>query len=172
MKLLVGLGNSGEDYARTRHNAGWLALDWLADAWDLPAWRRQKKLDSLVIRDTQRDLVLAKPETMMNNSGWAVQKLLDYYELSVQNLILIHDDADLPLGEVRQNIASRTGAGHHGVLSVIDHVGPGFKRIRIGIGRPEQPVRNIGGFVLDRLSPAETKTLEQSFTDQLPSLIS
>jgi PTH1 family peptidyl-tRNA hydrolase len=164
MKLLVGLGNSGPDYAGTRHNAGWLALDFLAENWQTPAWRKQKRLDAFVSRDSQREIILAKPDTMMNNSGWAVRKLLDYFELGVGDLIILHDDADLELGDVRLADTSRTGAGHHGVISVIEHVGPGFRRLRIGIGRPEQPVRDIGDYVLDRLSKDEMNTLNESFT--------
>lgn len=170
MKLIVGLGNSGENYANTRHNAGWLALDYIRQSWDMPSWRRQKRLDSIISRDVRRDVVLAKPETMMNNSGWAVRKLLDYFELDEGDLWLVHDDADLELGDLRQAVASRTGAGHHGVLSVIDHVGPGFRRIRIGIGRPEQPVRDIGNYVLDRLGKAEAERLDKALV-KLPEII-
>jgi PTH1 family peptidyl-tRNA hydrolase len=166
MKLIVGLGNTGQDYAGTRHNAGWLAADWLADKFEAP-WRQQKKLDALVAKPAGRELILAKPLTMMNNSGYAVRKLLDYYAIEPENLLLIHDDADLELGDIRRAVASRTGAGHHGVLSVIDHVGPGFSRIRIGIGRPLQPVRDIGGYVLDRLSEEEHKALNLSFDSKL-----
>jgi PTH1 family peptidyl-tRNA hydrolase len=163
MKLIVGLGNSGEEYAQTRHNAGWLALDYLLERWQMPAWRRQKRLDSLISRDHEQNRILAKPETMMNNSGWAVRKLLDYYELGVGDLLLVHDDADLELGDVRISVASRTGAGHHGVVSVIDHIGPGFRRVRIGIGRPQQPVRDISNYVLDKLSTKEHQQLDQAF---------
>lgn len=170
MKLIVGLGNTGDNYLDTRHNAGWLAVDWLAEHWDLPSWRRAKRLDSMMTRATERDVVLIKPETMMNNSGWAVRKALDYFELGLGDLVLIHDDADLELGELRPAVASRTGAGHHGVLSVIQHVGPGFKRIRVGIGRPEQPVRDIGDYVLNRFSPNDIATLNESFT-QLDDMI-
>lgn len=171
MKLIVGLGNSGNEYLDTRHNAGWLALDWLAERWDLPAWRRAKRLDSLITRGHDRDVVLAKPETMMNNSGWAVRKALDYFELALGDLVLVHDDADLPLGELKPAVASRTGAGHHGVLSVIEHVGPGFKRLRLGIGRPEQPVRDISDFVLNRFSQEEADKLAKTFEAKLEALI-
>lgn len=165
MKLIVGLGNPGPEYANTRHNAGWLALDYLVEQRQLASWRSNKKLDALTTRDFARDLVLAKPTTMMNNSGFAVQKLLNYYELGIRDLLVIHDDADLDFGEIREAVASKTGAGHHGVLSVVDHVGPGFERLRIGIGRPDQPARDIGSYVLGRLTKEEAGILMSRVAD-------
>lgn len=170
MKLLVGLGNTGKDYVHSRHNAGFLAVRWLAQARGIESrWSENKKLDAYTLRDQDRDLLLAQPTTMMNGSGLAVRKLMDYYKLKPEDVTVIHDDADLELGEVRLVESSRTGAGHHGVLSVIEHIGPGFARIRIGIGRPDQPVRDISDYVLGRLSQAEKTKLEAAF-DQLLDL--
>jgi PTH1 family peptidyl-tRNA hydrolase len=164
MRLIVGLGNTGSDYANTRHNVGWLATDYLAEQWALGGWRISKKLDSHIVKDIKHDSILAKPTTMMNNSGWTVRKLLDYYEMAAGDLVVIHDDADLGLGEIRESVATKTGAGHHGVLSVVEHVGPGFRRIRIGIGRPAQPIRDISGYVLTKFSDSEIEQLRQSFS--------
>lgn len=171
MRLIVGLGNPGSEYANTRHNAGWLALDHLAKAWGMNRWQANKGLNALIIRDIEHDIVLAKPTTMMNNSGWAVQRLLDYYKLTIGDLIVIHDDADLDLGNLRLSDTSRTGAGHHGVLSIIEHVGPGFRRLRVGIGRPEQSVRDISNYVLDRLTKNEQEKLQQSFNTLKQDLV-
>lgn len=170
MKLIVGLGNPGQQYENTRHNIGWLGLDFLAQHWQTDGWRRNAKLDSVVIRLTEPDAILAKPLTMMNNSGYAVRKLLDFYQLGVGDLLLVHDDADLALGEIRLADTSKTGAGHHGVKSVIEHVGPGFRRIRVGIGRPAQPVRDIGSYVLDQLSKTEVVEIEKALKT-IPELI-
>jgi PTH1 family peptidyl-tRNA hydrolase len=108
---------------------------------------------------------------MMNESGRAIRALMDYYKIPVSDLIIIHDDADLKLGEIKKTDSTTTGAGHHGVLSVIEHVGPGFKRIRIGIGRPQQPMRDISGYVLGRLSPGEKDVLEQALASRLEQLL-
>ena len=163
MKLIVGLGNEGPEYVNTRHNAGWLALDFLVETWGIPGWRLNKKLDAFLTRNLGKDLVLAKPTTMMNNSGYAVRKILDFYQLGVGDLFVVHDDADLRVGDIREAVTSRTGSGHHGVLSVIEHVGPGFRRLRIGISRPEQPERNISNYVLSPLAKHELKQLQNAF---------
>lgn len=170
MKVVVGLGNPGSEYANTRHNVGWLGLDFLAQYWQVEGWRRSAKLDSAIARSSNPDAVLAKPLTMMNNSGYAVRKLLDFYQLEVGDLLLVHDDADLAVGEIRLADTSKTGAGHHGVKSVIEHVGPGFRRIRVGIGRPAQPVRDIGNYVLDPLSQTESAQIQQALK-LIPELI-
>lgn len=165
-KLVVGLGNTGQDYQNTRHNAGFLAVRWLANQWGIESeWSEKKKLSSFIARSQEPDVILTQPTTMMNSSGIAVRKVLDYYQLKPEDLTVIHDDADLPLGEIRTVEASQTGAGHHGVLSVIEHVGPGFKRVRIGIGRPDQPVRDISNYVLGRLTADERSQIEKSLTE-------
>ena len=172
MKLIVGLGNTGTKYAKTRHNAGFLAVRWLAhELGSEHQWSENKRLESYVLRDQQTDLILAQPTTMMNESGRATRKLMDYYNLTPQDITIIHDDADLQLGDIRVVETSRTGAGHHGVLSVMQHIGPGFKRIRIGIGRPEQPVRDISNYVLGRLTDDERKTIESGFEQYLRNLL-
>lgn len=171
MKLVIGLGNVGKKYVNTRHNAGFLAVRWLAAKWGTEAnWSEQKKLEAYVLRDQGHDAVLAQPTTMMNESGRAVRKIMDYYKLEPADITIIHDDADLECGQLRQASSSQTGAGHHGVLSVMQHIGPGFSRIRIGIGRPEQPVRDISNYVLSPLTPDERQSIELAL-EQIEALI-
>lgn len=132
MKLIVGLGNPGEKYKNTRHNAGFMAVDALAG--DNP-WRLNKKFEAEVcICDAsgRRPVVLVKPVTFMNESGRSVRKILDFYKLGIDDLWVIHDDLDIALGEskIQKGIGPK---GHKGVLSVESHVGREFWRARIGV---------------------------------------
>jgi peptidyl-tRNA hydrolase, PTH1 family len=132
MKLIVGLGNPGEKYEDTRHNLGFMVVDHLAsDNTSELVWETQEKLKSEVVKTP--DVIFAKPQTYMNNSGQAVKLLTGYYKISPEDVIVIHDDLDLMLGKikVRQGGAA---AGHHGVESIIDAIGDSFWRVRIGIG--------------------------------------
>lgn len=142
MKLIIGLGNPGEKYEGTRHNAGFMAIEELK-------------------KDKPAGSVLAKPKTFMNNSGKAVKELVDYYGAEPKDLWIIHDDIDLPFGEYKIS-ESRGSAGHKGVQSIIDQMKTkDFKRIRIGIcpaaGKPE----NVEDFVLKKFGKEEMKELKE-----------
>lgn len=127
MKLIIGLGNPGEKYQKNRHNLGFAVLDEIADNWE-----DNKKLKSLISK--KNDLILAKPLTYMNNSGLAVKLLTINYKLQSINLIVVHDDLDLMLGQIKVRTGG-SGAGHHGVESIIKALGTDqFTRIRLGIG--------------------------------------
>lgn len=130
--LVVGLGNPGGEYVNTRHNVGFMAVDSVAgDA----KWKSEK--NALVARadiDGHR-VIFAKPQTYMNNSGVAVQALMTYYKIPLENLIVIHDDMDIPVGDCREKIGGGS-AGHNGIRSIDAHIGRDYKRIRIGIGHP------------------------------------
>lgn len=138
VRLIVGLGNPGEKYAQSRHNLGFMVVEFLAKKW-LPAgktsWRSVKRFDCELIM-VKPGLMLAKPQTFMNASGFAVRKLADFYRVEAGNLWVIHDDLDLPLGKIK--IRNRGGsAGHRGVTSVAEHMGRNdWVRFRLGIGRP------------------------------------
>ncbi|MCS6836292.1 MAG: aminoacyl-tRNA hydrolase [Anaerolineae bacterium] len=134
--LIVGLGNPGRDYEQTRHNVGWWVLDALIARHNLQGAVKEKKavVTSGVIGG--KSVLLAKPQTYMNLSGEAVRALLDFYKLPLENLLVIHDDMDTPLGQIRLR---RTGGhgGQNGVRNIILHVGTqDFARLRFGIGRP------------------------------------
>jgi PTH1 family peptidyl-tRNA hydrolase len=142
MKLIVGLGNPGEKYRKTRHNIGFMVIDALAD----------QKSD---------DFVLEKPGTFMNESGKAVKKLLANSKFSAADLVVVHDDIDLPLGEFKISFG-RGSAGHKGVQSIIDALGTkDFQRIRIGIcpeiGKPEK----VEEFVLKKFTKEEEMVLKK-----------
>lgn len=177
MILIVALGNPGKKYSQTRHNIGWLALDAFVQHQKLARWRFDPKTNSQVI--VKDNLVLAKPQTFMNASGVAVQKLISQYlgkdqdslsrKKQYENLYLIHDDVDLPIGKLK--IAKAKGsAGHRGVLSVIDEIGTvDFVRFRLGIGHPHSgrlqeggkraskldTFREVSDFVLEEFLPTD-----------------
>lgn len=173
MKLIIGLGNPEPEYQDTRHNAGFLAVDKLTSDFGLQISVFDKKTNSEISKGTinKKRVVLAKPQTQMNNSGKAARALLNFYKLKPENLILIHDDKDIPLGETRVQ-TNRGPAGHNGVKSVIQHLGTqNFTRIRIGIGASSPPARggvggggsDIAAFVLGKFSAEEKKVLKKVF---------
>ena len=131
--LVVGLGNPGGEYAMTRHNVGFMAVDMLAG--DGVKWKSEK--NALVARADidGRRVIFAKPQTFMNNSGVAVQALMTYYKIPLENIVVIHDDMDIPVGDCREKVGGGS-AGHNGIRSIDAHVGRDYRRIRIGIGHP------------------------------------
>jgi PTH1 family peptidyl-tRNA hydrolase len=136
MRLIVGLGNPGREYAWTRHNLGWQVVAYLSDHWGLPL--SKKSLESVWGQGKvgEETVILALPTTYMNLSGQAVSLLLSYFKLSPGNLVVVHDDLDVP--RWRLKIVERGGpGGHRGILSIITHLHTEeFLRVKLGIGRP------------------------------------
>ena len=137
MKIIVGLGNPGKQYAKTRHNYGFMFVDVLARDWKID-WTINKKFKAEIAKSS--DFLLVKPQTFMNLSGEAVAKILSYYKIDKDsinsNLIVVHDDLDIEFGRWRQSVDSRS-AGHNGVQSIIDHLKTkNFCRLRLGIKPP------------------------------------
>jgi peptidyl-tRNA hydrolase, PTH1 family len=154
MKIIVGLGNPGRKYERTRHNAGFMAVDGLAKV--LRVDITQEKHHALVgrARIGSEAAILAKPQTYMNESGRAVGAILRGAYAVVTDLIVVHDELDLPLGSVRVKIGGGHG-GHNGLRSIIEHVGsPDFIRVRVGIGRPAAGM-DSADYVLSQFSVEE-----------------
>jgi PTH1 family peptidyl-tRNA hydrolase len=157
MKIIVGLGNPGRKYERTRHNAGFMAIDKLAD--DLRADIDQDKFFALIgkVRIDSEQVVLVKPQTYMNESGRAVAAAVRASYADVTDLLVIHDDLDLPAGSVRVKVGGGHG-GHNGLRSIIEHLGSAeFARVRIGIGRPA-PDWDTAAYVLSPFLPEERET--------------
>jgi PTH1 family peptidyl-tRNA hydrolase len=136
MRLIVGLGNPGREYAWTRHNLGWQVVAYLSDQWGLPL--SKKSLESVwgQGRVGEETVILAQPTTYMNLSGQAVSLLLSYFKLSPGNLVVVHDDLDVPLWRLK--LVERGGpGGHRGILSIIAHLHTEeFLRVKLGLGRP------------------------------------
>lgn len=168
MRLIVGLGNPGKNYAKTRHNAGFMVVDKLreelAKEYAISNWELSKKFNAEVCgcAINGSKIVLAKPMTFMNASGQAVQLTAHFYKLTVPDLIVVHDDKDIKLGEIKIQ-TDKSSAGHNGVQSIIDHIGTqNFTRVRVGIA-PENPKKmsDTAKFVLNRFGLFEKKKVEE-----------
>lgn len=162
MKLIIGLGNPGKEFVNTRHNAGFLVLDAFLLTSDLQT-SFNKKFNTEVVQQKKAtgDILYGKPQTFMNNSGSAIRALVDFYKLKPTDLIVIHDEKDIPLGEFKIQ-TNRGAAGHNGVQSIIDHLGTkDFTRIRVGVGPTEGPIERIEEYVLEKFSKAERKKLDE-----------
>ena len=132
MKLIVGLGNPGEKYVGVRHNLGFSVLDEFRNKENWGDWGNEGKFKSEIVK--KGEIILARPQTYMNNSGMAVVSLVEYYKILPEDVIIIHDELDLPLGKIKVRLGG-AAAGHHGVESIIDGLGTDqFIRVRLGIG--------------------------------------
>jgi len=164
MKLIIGLGNPEKQYYNTRHNAGFLIIEKLITAYQSTQPKLDKKSNSLVSKGEidKKRVVLAMPQTYMNNSGLAVRALLDFYKLTPTDLIIIHDDKDIPLGKTRVQ-TDRGPAGHNGIKSIIEHLGTqNFIRIRVGVAPEKQEsIIDTAHFVLSPFTPQEKKVLDE-----------
>ncbi len=172
MKLIVGLGNPGKEYENTRHNVGFLVVDALQVALEagriepasLGAGRGRVEPASLGAgrgRPTPSDVQFLKPDTFMNLSGQAVVAALRQTNMTAADIIVVYDDADLPLGEIRVRTEGSSG-GHNGMQSIIDHLGTDqITRVRVGIGRPENPNVPLEDWVLGKWSSEESEKLKE-----------
>ena len=164
MILLIGLGNPGEKFVNTRHNLGFDFLDYLYKLGNFSPWQEKKRLQSLVSRGLlfDKEVILAKPQTFMNNCGEAVVKLLRFYKVPLSCIWVVHDDIDLLLGTFRI-VKNRGPAGHNGVKSIIQSLNnKNFVRFRIGI-KPKKFPKNYNRkvFVLEKFTKKEQKVLEK-----------
>jgi peptidyl-tRNA hydrolase, PTH1 family len=160
MYLITGLGNPGIRYQFTRHNIGFMVLEKLATRWEVDL--KQKSFDALWNRGkiAGTNVILAMPQAYMNLSGNSVSKLLAYFKVDIDKLIVIHDDLDLPFGAVRLKNGGGD-AGHKGLKSIISCLGSAdFMRVRMGIGKPSDKSR-VEDYVLQRFSPEESAMLSQ-----------
>lgn len=155
MYLIVGLGNIGEKYQFTRHNIGFMVIDEIT-----------KNLSTSNINNPNFQSTLlksgynlfSKPTTYMNNSGMAVHAIKEYYKIDLENIIVIHDDLDLPFGTVKFKIGGGHG-GHNGLRSLDSHIGKDYVRVRIGIGKPKEKL-DVANYVLSDFSKEEMKLLQ------------
>lgn len=164
MKIIIGLGNPGEKYIGTRHNIGFVTLDYLLKKYepvDKTSWENDKKSTALIkkVNVANENVLLAKPQTFMNNSGNSVAKLTNFFKIEAKDVIIIHDELDLPLGKMQIKFGGGS-AGHNGIESVINSLGTDkFLRIRMGIGKPLR----IEG---DRYHKKHTRTIEDYVLQQ------
>jgi PTH1 family peptidyl-tRNA hydrolase len=162
VRLVVGLGNPGKEYEKTRHNVGWMVLDELCER--LGCSFSREKFEGLFTEyraDNGRKVLLLKPLTFMNRSGESVGKFVRFYKLQPQEVLVVYDDLDLPLGKLRLRLRGSSG-GHKGVLSVEHALGTKeFPRLRVGIGRPERK-EEVVDYVLSPFKEEEIDIIEKA----------
>lgn len=170
MKMFAGLGNPGAEYAATRHNVGFMLADALAARWDAAGWRT--KQDALIAeaRLGAEKILLVKPLTYMNESGRAVGPLLSWYKLEPNDLIVAHDDMDLPVGTIRLRKKGSAG-GHNGMKSILYHVqDENFPRVRIGVGHPVHGRDQVIRHVLSPFSNEDAQKIREAIEYLLPAV--
>lgn len=168
--LIVGLGNPGKQYETTRHNAGWLALDHVANVWGAGEFEDKQKFLCTAAEATVdgSSVLLVKPTTFMNRSGECVRKLLDFYKLDPKTqLLVLCDDIDLPLGKHRLRLFGGAGT-HNGLKSIIECIGEDFARHRIGLGSQPEGM-DLAAWVLSALSKEELHMMQPPFEAVLSS---
>ena len=166
IRMVAGLGNPGDEYENTRHNAGFKAIDELARQAGVTYWKTQLGAEVPVIQvhdpdadEARREVVLVKPQSYMNTSGGPISKLCAQYQVSVEELLVIHDELDIPEGDVRVKVGGGH-AGQNGLRSIIDKMGGrDFSRIRVGIGNPPGRMP-VADFVLKQFRPKELDEFE------------
>lgn len=170
--LLVGLGNPGTEYAKTRHNVGFMAVDEIVRRYSFPPFKAKGK--GVLSADTLdgQKLFILKPHTFMNASGEAVLGLCSFYKLTLKDVIVFHDDMDLAVGKIRIKRGGSSG-GHNGLKSIDSHIGPDYLRVRIGIGHPENK-GNVINWVLGTFSAEDATTIQKTvckIAEYLPLLL-
>lgn len=158
MKLIVGLGNPGGKYAGHRHNIGFMALDMIASDHGFASWKGKHNGSVSEGRFGSDRAVLLKPETFMNNSGQSVQAAMRFYKLEPADVIVLHDEIDLAPGKVKYKMGGGH-AGHNGLRSIHQHIGPDYGRVRLGVGHPGHKDR-VPGYVLHDFAKADQDWLD------------
>ena len=161
MKLIVGLGNPGKQYEHTRHNVGFDTIDELSSRLNIPLTQSKFKGLYGIGQAFGQKVLLLKPLTYMNLSGESIRAVLDYYQIELEDFLVIYDDLDLPVGKIRLRQKGSPG-GHNGIKSTVAHLGTQqFNRIRIGIDRPE-PGMSVPDYVLGRFRPEEQGSIQEA----------
>lgn len=161
VKIIVGLGNPGREYSETRHNVGFMTVDLLAQRWEISNWRSRHEALVGEHRIGEEQVLLVKPQTYMNLSGNAVGALARWYKVNLEDIIVIYDDMDLPVGKLRLRTKGSSG-GHRGIESLLLQLGKEeFPRVRIGIGRPPQGWQVVD-YVLARFTAEESPLISDA----------
>ncbi len=171
ISLVAGLGNPGRDYELSRHNLGWVAIDAYASKHGL-AWKGAPDFESVVARKelvAGRTLWLVKPQTYMNESGRAIAAFARYHRIAPEEVAAVYDDLTIDLGLVKVSV-SGSDAGHNGVASLIEHLGTGFARLRLGVGPKIPPEMDLKDFVLARFTQEQLNLIQQKITTYVQGL--
>ncbi len=172
MKLIVGLGNPGDKYKNTRHNAGFMAVDFLAEHFGFEKFNKSDKHKCEIAKGTigHEEVMLIKPQTFMNLSGQSVRSVLQFYKIPIEDFIVIYDDTDVASGNLRVRPSGSAG-GHNGMKSVIQELGTDeFTRVRLGIAPLEEFKGDLEGYVLGKLA-GEEEVLMEGNVRKLPTLL-
>ena len=159
MFLIVGLGNPGAEYVKTRHNVGFMCVDALANKYSFGVFK--SKFDGLIAEGNLdgEKVYLLKPQTYMNLSGNSVVKAANFYNILQQNIIVIHDDMDLAVGKIKAKIGGGAG-GHNGLKSLDATISPNYNRIRIGVGHPQNKGEAVVNHVLSKFSKSDAEIID------------
>lgn len=171
ISLVAGLGNPGAEYEKTRHNAGFVVLDALARKHGL-SWKRQSSFEAETSRWDRaagHTVVLAKPQTYMNDSGRSLRKMADFYRIPIDHVYVVYDDLNIDLGLVKVSVTGSAG-GHNGVASTLEYLGNGFVRFRIGIGPKHPPQMDLKDFVLGKFTPEQDELLQNNLENYVSGL--
>lgn len=166
MYLIVGLGNPGNQYENTHHNAGFMAVESLADP--SKAWKSEHKALTQKTQIAGKEVLLVKPQTFMNLSGEAVQALMTWYKVSPSELLVFSDDINLDAGRIRVR-ADGSHGGQNGLRNIIDHIGPKFPRVRLGVGKCP-PKWDLANWVLSKFPPADRELFDAA-VKKIPELV-
>lgn len=171
MILIIGLGNPGKEYEKTRHNIGFVFAEKFAQKVEAGEWNVEKRLKAEIVKGQieNQNLIIAKPQTYMNLSGDSVEAITKYYKLVLEKIVVISDDYNLEPGQARMRYAGEAG-GHNGLKSIIDKIGPDFWRIRIGIGAPKANIK-AEDYVLGKISPSDHKKIMPAVDKSVDLLI-
>ncbi|HJD56057.1 MAG TPA: aminoacyl-tRNA hydrolase [Rickettsia endosymbiont of Pyrocoelia pectoralis] len=161
MMLIIGLGNPGKEYERTRHNIGFIAVDKLAEQYN-SSFSSKKKFNCEIAESSSNSqkLIFIKPSTYMNLSGKSVISVKTYYNIPLEKIFVIHDDIDLDIGRIKCKTGGGNG-GHNGLKSIDGTIGNNYNRIRIGVGRPQNN-QDVADYVLNNFPKSEYATAEQA----------
>ena len=170
MKLVVGLGNPGKQYEKTKHNIGFMVVDAIADSVPHTPWREEQGAEVCSITVNGEKVLLVKPQTFMNVSGESVGPLMRYYKIDPSDVYCIYDDMDLPVGKLRIRPNGSSG-GHNGIKSLISHLGTeNFPRFRVGIGRP-LPQWTVIDHVLAPFSEESQEKVQKGIKDTVKAVL-
>lgn len=168
MKLIVGLGNPGKEYEKTRHNVGFMVMNRLSDVMNVSISSSKFKGEYVKFKYKGEDVILLKPMTYMNASGESVIQVMNYFKIDADDLLVIYDDLDMPVGKLRLRESGSAG-GHNGVKSIIAHVGTqSFKRIRVGIDK--HPRIKVIDYVLGHFSKDEQPLIDEGIENAVKAV--
>ncbi|ERK56099.1 aminoacyl-tRNA hydrolase [Gemella bergeri ATCC 700627] len=169
MKLIVGLGNPGKQYANTRHNIGFMILDELAKSWGISFDKNKFNADYTIAYYNGIRYLLIKPTTYMNLSGEALRKFYDYFEINIDDILVVYDDLDTKTASFRLKAKGSSG-GHNGIKSIISHLGTeNFNRLKIGIDRPTPPMKVVD-YVLGKFTKEEMNEIEKIYKKSINAI--